>query len=74
MGLAGIRSIYTVFDEVYGKNKGVKLLADSPQLSPFEPPLLSQSWKETPFVREEDQRALIKLWRSQLERFRESLC
>ncbi|MEK9194535.1 MAG: hypothetical protein AAB884_01865 [Patescibacteria group bacterium] len=76
IGLGGIRSVGSLFDELCGRNEKVMELACSTSLSPFDPVPYPQGtmWevKDRLFVLETDQPKLFRQWRKQLQTFKHS--
>jgi hypothetical protein len=72
MGLGGLRSISTLFDERFGRNKMVCSLSMWHN-SPFSPGPSVPMGQESYFVPEHLQSSLIRQWVEQLEEFKDSL-
>lgn len=76
-GEAGIKSVGLLFDELYGKNEKVNILARS-TLSPFDPNPYAREgpmWepKDRIFIPERYQSFLFEQWKEQLRSFQNSL-
>lgn len=72
MGLGGLRSVQTLFEELYGKNDLVVSLSKWHR-SPFHPSPVSEMGEEKYFVPERIQRFLMDQWIGQLRAFKDSL-
>ncbi|MDO8496307.1 MAG: hypothetical protein Q7S43_03000 [bacterium] len=70
IGLGGIKSIGTLFRELYGHNESVSRLADS-NVSPFSPSPKQAGYNY--FVIESNQPKLFEQWKRQLQEYKDRL-
>lgn len=75
-GEGGIKSVGSLFRELFSRNETVLSLVES-RLSPFDPHPHAGQYdrpKDHLFVRESEQPKLFKIWKDQLEKFKNKLC
>jgi hypothetical protein len=70
IGLGGIKSVSTLFRELYGHNESISRLADS-NVSPFAPSPKQAGYNY--FVVESDQPRLFEQWNKQLQEYKDRL-
>ncbi|MEK7121598.1 MAG: hypothetical protein AAB857_02720 [Patescibacteria group bacterium] len=70
VGLGGIKSVGTLFRELYGHNESILMLANS-NISPFAPS--PKQGKYNYFVVESDQPRLFEQWENQLRAYKDKL-
>ncbi|MBI4036559.1 hypothetical protein HY386_01625 [Candidatus Daviesbacteria bacterium] len=76
LGLAGIRTVQELFNELFRNRELVESLARIYHLSPFRPHIYSPDQFEHPerkFIEEALQGTLLRQWRTQLEKFKQGL-